>query len=48
MPKAREAPKEIPDVVVDPLTRKKYQKGRFLGKVSGISCKQCSLFVKGI
>ena len=28
-----ELKKELPDVVIDPTTKKKYLKGRFLGKV---------------
>ena len=31
---AAPVPKEIPDIIVDPNSKRKYERGRFLGKVN--------------
>ncbi len=33
---AAPTPKEIPDIIVDPNSKRKYERGRFLGKVRNI------------
>jgi len=38
MSRKQEVKFDIPDFVVDPATKKKYKKGKFLGRVSHVCC----------
>lgn len=43
--KRNEVRYDVPDIVVDPGTKKRYRKGKFLGRVSFFCCLKLSYFL---